>query len=57
MQMDDTRDLENKSVVNFREEPFRHRRDKPNSLGEKRSRKEATNCFFRISNTTLCEMT
>lgn len=55
--MDDTRDLENKSVVNFREEPFRHRRDKPNSLGEKRSRKEATNCFFRISNTTLCEMT
>lgn len=37
--MDDTTDLENKSVVNFREEPFRHRRDKPNSLGEKKKKR------------------
>lgn len=33
--MDDTGDLKNKSSVNFREEPFRHRRDKPNSLGKR----------------------
>ena len=45
-------DLENKSVVNFKEELFRHRGGKNSSLG-KRSRKLATNCFFRISNTTL----
>lgn len=55
MQMDDTGDLENKSSVNFREEPFRHRRDKPNSLGK--SRKQATNCFFSLPSTTLCGMT
>lgn len=32
-----SRDLENKSVVDFRKESFRHRRGKNNSLREKRA--------------------